>query len=160
MMIGAFQLRNFLVLKVFVTAVATTLVVLAGLTAFGVVELGPKAAIYPATIAGGLLFGAGIGLVGACPTTLPGQIGAGYKDAWASLLGGLLGAVTYGYLQPLLSSLNQGPGKITLANVTGIPFWILALITAALLVGLLVFLENKSPWRQELGRDVDGDFGV
>ncbi len=150
MMVGLFQLRHFVVLKVFLTAIVTTLVLLAALTAFGLVELGPKAAIYPATIIGGLLFGAGIAIVGACPTTLPAQIGAGYKDAWAAVAGGFIGAITYGYLEPFLSGLNQGPGAITLPGTLSVPYWVIALPVAIVIVLFLVRLERVHPWRSEL----------
>ena len=158
MMLGLFQLRNFTVLKVFLTAIATSLVVLAILTSTGLVELGPKAAIYPATIAGGLLFGAGIALVGGCPTTIPAQIGAGYRDAWAALAGGVFGSITYGYLQPFLSGLNQGPGEITITEAIGVPFWLVALPVAVLIIFFLIVLERRRPWREDMGNDMDGDF--
>ncbi len=151
MMVGLFQLRHFVVLKVFLTAIATTLVILAALTAFDVVELGPKAAIYPATVIGGLLFGAGVALVGACPTTLPAQIGAGYKDSWVVIAGGFVGAISYGYFEPFLSGINQGPGEITLAESIGIPFWVVALPVAIIIVLVLVWLERARPWRTDLG---------
>lgn len=150
MMVGLFQLRHFVVLKVFLTAIATTLLILAALTAFGVVELGPKAAIYPATVIGGLLFGAGVAIVGACPTTLPAQIGAGYKDSWVAVAGGLVGAISYGYFEPFLSGLNQGPGKITLAENIGVPYWVVALPVAIIIVLVLVRLERAHPWRTDL----------
>jgi hypothetical protein len=40
--VGQMQLRNFIMLKVFLTAVATGAVVLAALNGFGVVKLQPK----------------------------------------------------------------------------------------------------------------------
>ena len=89
------QLRNFIMLKIFLTAVATGAVVLAVLNGFGFVKLQPKAALYAADIVGGLLLGAGITLAGACPGTTLAQIGAGYRDALFTLLGGLCEAVAF-----------------------------------------------------------------
>ena len=99
--VGQMQLRNFIMLKVFLTAVATGAVVLALLNGFGTVKLQPKAALYAADIVGGLLLGVGITLAGACPGTTLAQIGAGYRDALFTLLGGLCGAVAFS--QPALS---------------------------------------------------------
>ena len=79
--VGQMQLRNFIMLKVFLTAVATGAVVLAVLNGFGFVKLQPKAALYAADIVGGLILGAGIALAGACPGTTLAQIGVGYRDA-------------------------------------------------------------------------------
>ena len=56
-----------------------------------------------ADIVGGLLLGAGISLAGACPGTTLAQIGAGYRDAFFTLVGGLCGAVAYSYAQPALA---------------------------------------------------------
>ena len=97
-------------------------------------------------------------LAGACPGTVMAQIGAGYKDAWLVLIGGIFGAMAYGYMQPFFDSLNTSMGKITLAQTMGIPFWVLALIAAAILIVVLVILEKRKSWREELGRDVDGYF--
>src|SRR5689334_411251 len=100
--VGQMQLRNFVMLKVFLTAVATGAVVLAVLNGLGFVKLQPKAALYAADIVGGLILGAGIALAGACPGTTLAQIGAGYRDAIFTLVGGLTGAVTFSYAQPWL----------------------------------------------------------
>lgn len=156
-LVGQFQLRNFLMLKIFLTAVATGLIVLAVLTELGLASLHPKATVYGANIIGGLLLGAGIVIAGACPGTVLAQVGAGYKDAWAVLAGGIVGAGAYGYLEPVLGPLGSGgPGKLTLASVTGVPFWLLAVIAAAVLVAILVLLERRCPWREEAGADYDG----
>src|SRR5258708_31847872 len=94
------QLRTFIMIRVFLTAVATGAVVLAILNGFDIVKLQPKAAIYAADIGGGLLLGVGIALAGACPGTTLAQIGAGYRDAFFTLAGGILGALAFSYLQP------------------------------------------------------------
>jgi hypothetical protein len=161
MIVGQMQLRNFVMLKIFLTAVATGAVVLAVLNGFGVVKLQPKAALYAADMVGGAILGVGIALAGACPGTTLAQIGAGYRDALFTLAGGLVGAVTFTYVQPAFdkSFLAMGGGKITFADILGIPYWIGALGFGLLLVLALIALEVWRPWRHELGRDVDGDFG-
>ena len=159
--VGQMQLSNFIMLKVFLTAVATGAVVLAVLNGFGVVKLQPKAALYAADIVGGLILGVGIALAGACPGTTLAQIGAGYRDALFTLLGGLCGAVAYSYLQPTLAktALAGGDGKLIFTDLVGIPYWAGALGFAAVLVAVLVVLERWRPWRRELGANLDGDLG-
>jgi uncharacterized protein len=161
MIVGQMQLRNFIMLKVFLTAVATGAVVLAALNGFGFVKLQPKAALYAADIVGGLILGVGITLAGACPGTTLAQIGVGYRDAVFTVVGGLTGAVTFSYAKPALDTtfLAAGDGKIIFSELMGVPYWIGALGFAAILVLILVLLERWRPWRDELGRDVDGDFG-
>jgi uncharacterized membrane protein YedE/YeeE len=144
MIVGQMQLRNFIMLKVFLTAVATGAV-----------------ALYAADIVGGLILGVGIVLAGACPGTTLAQIGVGYRDAVFTLLGGLAGAIAFTYAQPSLAGfLAAGDGKIIFTGLLGIPYWIGALGFAAILVAVLVLLERWRPWREEMGRDVDGDFGA
>jgi uncharacterized protein len=152
------QLRTFLMVKIFLTAVITGLLVLAVLNGVWGVKMYPKALIWQADIVGGLLLGVGISIAGACPGTVFAQIGAGYRDAWFTVAGGLLGAAAFGYLEPTLRALllSGGPGKFTLDQLLPLPFWGLALGVAAALAGLLVVLERRSPWRDEIGSDVDG----
>jgi hypothetical protein len=38
-----------------------------------------------------------------------------------------------------------------------VPYWIGALVLAIIIVGILAALEAWSPWRNEMGNDVDGD---
>jgi hypothetical protein len=85
-------------------------------------------------------------------------MGAGYRDAWFTVTGGILGAMTFGYLEPTLRPflLSGGPGKLTLDQLAHVPFWALAIGTAVALVVVLVALERLQPWREEIGPDVDG----
>jgi uncharacterized protein len=156
--VGQMQLSNFIMLKVFLTAVATGAVVLAALNGFGFVKLMPKGALYYADVAGGLILGAGIALAGACPGTVWAQIGAGYRDAIFTLAGGLAGAVAYSYAKPSLDQtvLANNSGKLIFSDLFGIAYWQGALVLAAVLTLLLILLERWRPWRSDLGQDWDG----
>lgn len=160
--VGQMQFRSFIMLKVFLTAVATGAVVLAALNGFGLVKLHPKAALYASDAVGGLLLGAGIVLAGACPGTTLAQIGVGYRDAIFTLIGGLFGAVAYSYLQPSLSGtvFSAGGGKLLFSGLLGIPYWAGALGLAAILALVLAALEAWRPWRSEIGPNADGDLGA
>ncbi|WP_153768502.1 YeeE/YedE thiosulfate transporter family protein [Labrenzia sp. CE80] len=153
-LVGQFQFRNFIMLKMFLSATATGLVVLAVLNGVFDVPLHPKAAAWGPVVIGGLILGIGIALAGACPGTALAQIGAGYKDAWAIVGGGILGAMVYGYnIDWFKSVLDFGEaGKITFADLVPLPFWALALLAAAGLIALMVVLERLSPSAIENGR--------
>ncbi len=159
MIVGQMQMRNFIMLKVFLTAVVTGLVIIGIMHGFFGGKLYPKSLLYGADIIGGLLLGAGITLAGACPGTVFAQIGVGYKDSWLILIGGLAGALTFGYLEPTLNPilLSGGPGKLTLDTLLGVPFWMLAFGFAIALIVLLVVLEKWRPWRSDMGQNYDGD---
>lgn len=53
-------------------------------------------------ILGGVVFGLGWGLVGACPGPIYALLGSGYAGALLILLGALLGTYVYGLVQPRL----------------------------------------------------------
>ena len=154
--VSQMQLRTFLMLKIFLTAVATGLVVLAILNGLFGVKMYPKALSWPADLIGGLVLGMGIAIAGACPGTVFAQIGAGYRDAWFTVLGGLLGAGVFGYLEPTLRPVLAASAKPTIATLTHLPFWPLALLLAAVLVAALYALERARPWTADIGRDADG----
>lgn len=155
--VGQMQLRNFIMLKVFLAAVATGAVVLAVLNGFGFVKLQPKAALYAADVVGGVILGVGIALAGACPGTTLAQIGVGYRDALFTLAGGLCGAVAFSYAQPWLDKVLIGVGpKLTFTDLLSMPYWQGALVLAAAIVVALILLELLRPWRNDLGADVDG----
>lgn len=159
MIVGQMQLGNFIMLKVFLTAVATGAFVLALLHGFGIVALQPKAAVYGADALGGLILGCGIALAGACPGTVLAQVGVGYRDALFTLAGGLAGAVAFSYLAPELTGtvLAANGGKILLTDLIGVPYWAGALVLSGSLLAILVVLEKWRPWRADLGADLDGD---
>lgn len=155
--VGQMQLRNFIMLKVFLAAVITGLIVLAVLNGVFGVPLQLKPLLLRADIVGGLILGAGIALAGACPGTSMAQLGAGYKDAWFIVLGGIAGAMTYGYFhEPITAVLPEKGDKIAFDQLLGLPFWVVALAFAAVLVAFLVVLERLTPWQDEMGADVDG----
>lgn len=60
---------------------------------FGI-ALGPKGMNMAANTIDGLLLGAGFVIAGACPGTSLAQVGAGYKDAWFVVGGGVLGSLS------------------------------------------------------------------
>jgi hypothetical protein len=157
--LGQMQLRNFLMLRIFLAAVASGLVLLALGTATGLIpKLDPKPVLYGAQLLGGFITGVGIALAGACPGTVPAQVGVGYRDAIVTLAGGLAGALAFAYAEPLLRPLllTGSPGRLTLNGLLGLPFWPVALGFAAVLIAALWALERWRPWRAELGTDGDG----
>lgn len=155
--VGQFQLRNFLMLKVFLSAVITGLIVLAVMHGVYGVALHLKPLAVRADVIGGLILGIGIAIAGACPGTTLAQIGAGYRDAWFTLLGGIAGAATYSYFAvPIKDLLAEDSQKINFADLVGQPYWVAALGLAAALVVLLIILETAQRWTKEVGQNCDG----
>ena len=113
--IGQFQLKKFIMLKVFLTAIATGLLVFALFFSLGFDRLSWKVTIVGSDLIGGLLLGIGVALAGACPGTVFAQIGAGYKDAFATLFGAIIGALLYAKAKPLLRDCKEISYVIRLA---------------------------------------------
>lgn len=159
MIIGQLQFRNFIMLKVFLTAVATGLVIFTLFQVGGFEKLDWRVTIYKADIIGGLFLGAGIALAGSCPGTVFAQLGVGYRDALFTLAGALLGAFTFtqlqGYFQTALLS-GEPHAKLTLDSVLGLPYWVTALGLVFTIVVLLFLLESYRTWRDDLGQTYDG----
>ncbi|MCA8908085.1 MAG: YeeE/YedE family protein [Rhodospirillaceae bacterium] len=160
-LVGQFQFRTFTMLKMFLTATATGLVVIAAMNGLGWVELHPKALAVGPVLIGGLILGAGIAIAGACPGTALAQAGAGYRDALFVIAGGILGAMVYGYFKAEIDgALDMGDyGNLTFADLFGVPFWALALAFAAVLVVGIVILERWRSWISDLGADGTGVWG-
>ena len=155
--VGQMQLRNFVMLKVFLAAVITGLVVLAVMNGILGVKLSLKPLLFKADIIGGLILGVGIALAGACPGTTLAQIGAGYRDAIFVLLGGIAGALMYGYFDAPITALFAEKGeKVGFDQLFGMPFWMAAIAFSLALAAVLWALEARQPWRSETGADNDG----
>jgi uncharacterized membrane protein YedE/YeeE len=158
--VGQMQLRNFLMLKIFLAAVITGLIVLAVMNGLFGVKLSLKPLLFRADIIGGLILGAGIALAGACPGTTLAQIGAGYRDAIFVLFGGVAGALTYGYFDaPITTFFAEKGDKISFNQLLGLPFWVAATGLAVTLTLVLWYLESRQAWRDEIGHDNDGLMG-
>jgi uncharacterized protein len=155
--VGQMQLKSFIMLKVFLAAVITGLIVLAVLNGMFGVKLSLKPLLFKADIVGGLLLGVGIVMSGACPGTSLAQVGAGYRDALFVVAGGIAGAMVYGYHDVAITGwLAEKGDKVGFDNLLGLPFWLVAIVLAAILTVVLVYLERATPWRDEIGDDVDG----
>jgi uncharacterized protein len=157
--IGQFQLRNFIMLKVFLTAVATGLLIFTAFYLLGFERLSWKITVYKADILGGLFLGVGIAMAGSCPGTLFAQLGAGYKDAFVTLMGALLGSFTFmksqNYLQSVLLS-GYPNENLTLDGLLGVPYWVTALILFSVILIILYSLESFRKWTDDLGQHYDG----
>lgn len=82
-------------LRLFFTFAGAVVFAMIGFLVFARGQSLPKKKIHPGTLAGGVLFGTGWALTGACPSIALVQIGSGYLPAAATALGILVGAWLY-----------------------------------------------------------------
>ncbi len=104
-----FRLQSFHMYGVIGSAVVVGMVSVFLIKRFNIKTLtGESVVIQPKTfqkgqVYGGLIFGLGWAITGACPGPLFAQIGSGYVVVLVTLLSALLGTWTYGYFQEKLS---------------------------------------------------------
>jgi len=158
LIIGQMQMRRFTMIKVFFTAIATGMVAIALMNQLSFITISPVSYPYIQSAIGGLLLGVGIVLSGACPGTVIAQIGAGYKDAIFTLIGGLFGAIAFFYLKDHMDFFLSGKGPIyaTFDKLFNLPFCLIAFCFALLVTFFMFLLEKKSKWKKDLGKDGTG----
>ena len=136
--LGALRLMDMTIVKFMLSTVLVGMVGIYILKDLGLVKLSVKPTNLGANIIGGLIFGAGWGLLGYCPGTSAGALGEGRWDSLWGILGMLVGAAVFAEVYPVLktSILTWGKlGKITLPQVLGVNHWI---IVPIFIVGALV----------------------
>lgn len=135
--LGALRLMDMTIVKFMLSTVVVAMVGVYLLKDLGLIKLSVKPTNLGANIIGGLLFGAGWGLLGYCPGTSAGALGEGRWDAFWGILGMLVGAAVFAEVYPALKTtvLTWGNlGKITLPQILGVSHWV---IVPVFIVGAL-----------------------
>ncbi|HNT44108.1 MAG TPA: YeeE/YedE thiosulfate transporter family protein [Syntrophorhabdaceae bacterium] len=144
--LAALRLMDMTIVKYMFTTVLVAMVGVYLLKDLGLVKLSIKTTILGGNIIGGLIFGAGWGLLGYCPGTSLGALGEGRWDSIWGIVGMLAGAAVFAELFPLMKRtvLTWGNlGKITIPGILGINHWIVIVIVVVLAVLMFRFFEKK-----------------
>jgi len=141
---GLFRLQDFTVWRLGTPLLMTSMVLLYFFKDMGVIELAiPKTVILP-QILGGLLFGAGIAILGYCPGTAAGAIGEGMLDAIPAIIGMITGSVIYAeffFERWQDNFLTIGDlGRVTFPDLLGVNHWYV--IVPFILMGTLFLLST------------------
>jgi len=126
-------------------AIVVSMLGFAALDLLGWVKLNPKPLTYANLAIGGAIFGVGTVFAGGCVSGCLYKSGTGNINSMAALTGIPIGValVEYGPLAPLNATLKKlvvksdAGGSVTLGSLTGVPFWALALVIAAVTAGLV-----------------------
>lgn len=133
---GMATLENYKVAKSIALAIGVGVILLNIEIGLGFASYHTKPFIAGGVIFGGLIFGTGMAILGYCPGTMLISLGEGSLDAFAGLMGALLGGLIYTLVLPSIGFI-LGPdlGNISLNSITGtIPVLFYVLI---ILIGLL-----------------------
>lgn len=146
-LVAQFHGTDMRVLKVMFTAIATTGIGIALLSGVGALDLSklviPETFLWP-QIVGGVLLGAGFVVSGYCPGTGVVASASGYVDALYGLGGVAVGSLLFGFVYPLLEGFYGAGamGKVTLPEVLGISWSVVALAVALIAIASFVLAER------------------
>lgn len=142
-LMGQLLLHDWTVAKVILTAVLTGMIGVHLLQARGLVQISVYPGSVGGTVLGGLIFGAGFGLLGYCPGTLAGAVGSGSLHGLAGGVPGMiLGAMVYAHNRESLQPLEQKGSfpRETLPALLGIARLPALIVAAAVLLCTLLLL--------------------
>lgn len=156
--------HRFQMLKMFLSAVATSVTVMTALRAI------PGFARYVehtrkhfftapqnlhSVVLGAGLLGVGMALGGSCPGSAIIQLGAGVRQGIFVVLGGLLAGGLYSYFQPILrpwiTSNCPAPQNRTVDKMFKTSYTMMALPLAIALTAIVAGLEYYRPWYHDVG---------
>lgn len=148
---GALALVDFHMLKLLLTAVGVTLILVFPLSTLGIVHFSIKTTYVVGVLLGGLIFGVGMAVAGFCPGTMLVALPGGNRSFWWAVAGGFVGsfayALVYSPLKPLLiTPLNYG--KLTLPDWLGLNPVVAALVVGALLL-IVAYLLDRLPGQRQ-----------
>ncbi len=145
--IGQLLLNDFTVVKIMLSAVLAGMIGVHLLRSMGLAQLHPKPGSFGSTVIGGLIFGVGFGILGYCPGTAAGAIGQGSLDAlFGGVAGILIGAGLFAAIYPRIQApiLSKGNfGEMTLPDLLKVRRWVVVVIVAFVIAGLLGFIEKS-----------------
>lgn len=144
--LGALRLMDMTIVKFMLSAILVAMAGVYLLQDLGLAKLSVKPTILGGNILGGLIFGAGWGLLGYCPGTSAGALGEGRWDAVWGILGMLVGAAIFAEAYPGLKKtvLTWGDfGKLTLPQVLSVSHWVIIALFVVGGLALFWWFEKK-----------------
>ena len=102
---GLAIMENFTVFKAIALAVGIGIILINIEIAFGLASYHVKPFIVGGLLLGGLIFGAGMAILGYCPGTMAISLGEGSIDALVGIIGGFAGGVIYTLVLPSIQTI-------------------------------------------------------
>ena len=136
-------MRDFTLLKAVGAALLVEMIGFEIMALTGLIALAPKPLMWGANIIGGLLFGAGMVFAGGCASGITYRFGEGMVGAMSAVLGfafaGLMATMgvlkpVVGYLQTTTKVMTSDGKSLTLANIFGLPHYVMAFGIAAVTI--------------------------
>lgn len=148
---GALTLTDFHMLKLLLTAVGVTLILVFPLSILGIVNFSIKTTYVIGVVLGGLLFGIGMAVAGFCPGTMLAALPGGDRHFWWAVAGGLAGSFAYALVYEPLEQLLIRPlnfGKLTLPELLGLNPVVTGVGVGVLLLAGVILLDRMTTRQQ------------
>jgi uncharacterized membrane protein YedE/YeeE len=144
---GMATLENLTVAKAIAVAIGTGAIILAAETGLGLATYHLKPLLFGGIALGGVIFGAGMAILGYCPGTLPVSLGEGSVDALFGIFGALAGGFLYTIILPAIQGI-LGPdlGTFSLFSLVGqykFLFYLLNIIISITFIWIGFWLHKK-----------------
>jgi uncharacterized protein len=143
---GMATLENFAVAKAIAVAIGVGAILIAVEIGLGFASFHIKPLLLGGIAIGGIIFGAGMAILGYCPGTLPVSLGEGSVDALIGIIGALAGGFIYTLVAPAVQSvLGPDLGSISLYTLIGQHHFIFYLVDIIIGVAFVMsaFWLNK-----------------
>jgi len=148
-------MRDFTLLKAVGAALLVEMIGFEIMALSGVITLAPKPLMWGANIVGGILFGVGMVLAGGCASGITYRVGEGMVGAMSAMLGfifaGLMSVMgvlkpAVDYLQNTTKVMTPDGKSLTLANIVGLPHYVMAfgIAVVAIIIWVAWALMHKS----------------
>jgi uncharacterized membrane protein YedE/YeeE len=145
-------LKDYTLLKAIGVALLVSMIGFAIMDKTGVISINPITFYWGALMLGGFIFGIGMVMAGGCVSGITYHSAEGLMSAWSAVVGFVFFELmaTVGVFRPLISSLQGATtvrladgSNLTLANIFGIPYYILALAIAGIALILWVVFAKR-----------------
>ncbi|MDP2336833.1 MAG: YeeE/YedE thiosulfate transporter family protein [Bacteroidota bacterium] len=142
---GMARLEDYTVAKAILIAIGVGAIILNIEIGLGFATYHVKPLILVGISLGGLIFGAGMAILGYCPGTMAISLGEGSLDALVGIVGSIFGGVAYTLVQPAIQGM-MGPdlGKLSLQSALGdgTMFYFFLFVFGLALVGFAFWLHK------------------
>lgn len=121
---NALRLKDWTIMKLILAAIGVGVLGVHLLEAVGAAHTHVKDLYLPGMVVAGVIFGVGFAVTGYCPGTALAAAAEGKPDAWMTVAGGLVGALTFAFLVPALEAVLTALGHfgpVTLHGLLGLP---------------------------------------
>jgi uncharacterized membrane protein YedE/YeeE len=149
-------LRDYTLLKAVGVAILVEMIGFALLDVTGMTAIAPKPFWWGANLVGSFTFGVGMVLAGACASGLTYRSGEGMVSAMVAAIGLAIGAffTAGGFMNPIAKTLQDATviktaegANLTLANILGVPYYLLAIGIA--IVAIIAWVLLAKPFSLE-----------